>query len=28
MALIACTECGNQVSTGANACPSCGYPVA
>jgi membrane protein YdbS with pleckstrin-like domain len=28
MALIACTECGNQVSTQANACPSCGYPVA
>lgn len=28
MALIACAECGNQVSTEANACPSCGYPVA
>ncbi len=28
MSLIACTECGNQVSTEANACPSCGYPVA
>jgi len=28
MALIACTECGNQVSTEASACPSCGYPVA
>jgi uncharacterized membrane protein YdbT with pleckstrin-like domain len=28
MALIACTECGNQVSTEAKACPSCGYPVA
>jgi len=28
MALIACTECGNQVSTEANACPSCGYPSA
>ena len=28
MALITCLECGNQVSTEANACPSCGYPVA
>jgi membrane protein YdbS with pleckstrin-like domain len=28
MALIACGECGNQVSTQAKACPSCGYPVA
>lgn len=28
MALITCTECGNPVSTEANACPSCGYPVA
>jgi membrane protein YdbS with pleckstrin-like domain len=28
MALIACEECGNQVSTEDNACPSCGYPVA
>lgn len=28
MALIACAECGNQVSAEANACPSCGYPVA
>jgi len=28
MALITCPECGNQVSTEANACPSCGYPVA
>src|ERR1700687_3182589 len=28
MALIACTECGNQVSTEASACASCGFPVA
>lgn len=28
MALIACSECGKQVSTEAKACPSCGYPVA
>jgi membrane protein YdbS with pleckstrin-like domain len=28
MALIACRECGNQVSTEATACPSCGFPVA
>ena len=28
MALIACPECGNQVSTAAKACPNCGYPVA
>ncbi len=27
MALIACPECGNQVSTRATACPSCGCPV-
>jgi uncharacterized membrane protein YdbT with pleckstrin-like domain len=26
--LIACAECGSQVSTEANACPSCGYPLA
>jgi membrane protein YdbS with pleckstrin-like domain len=25
--LIACTECGRQVSTAAAACPSCGHPV-
>lgn len=28
MALIACSECGNQVSIRAAACPSCGAPVA
>jgi len=28
MALIACPECGKQVSTTAKACPNCGYPVA
>jgi uncharacterized membrane protein YdbT with pleckstrin-like domain len=28
MALIACPECGNQISTEAKACPTCGYPVA
>ena len=27
MSLIACTECGKQVSTEANTCPSCGCPV-
>jgi len=28
MALINCPECGKQVSTAANACPACGFPVA
>lgn len=28
MALIDCPECGKQVSTAAQACPNCGYPVA
>jgi len=28
MALIACPECGNQVSTAARTCPACGYPLA
>jgi membrane protein YdbS with pleckstrin-like domain len=28
MALIECPECGNQVSTAAPTCPSCGFPVA
>jgi len=28
MALITCPECGKQVSTEANTCPGCGYPVA
>jgi uncharacterized membrane protein YdbT with pleckstrin-like domain len=28
MALIDCPECGNQVSTAAPTCPSCGFPVA
>ena len=27
MALIKCTECGNEVSTKAKACPNCGAPV-
>lgn len=28
MALIACAECGNQVSDKASACPKCGAPTA
>lgn len=28
MALMACPECGRQVSTEAKACPGCGYPLA
>lgn len=28
MALIACPECGRQISTEARACPACGYPLA
>lgn len=28
MALTACKECGNQVSTLAASCPKCGAPVA
>lgn len=28
MALIACPECGKQVSTAAKACPGCGFPLA
>ena len=28
MALIACPECGKQISTEAKTCPSCGYPLA
>ena len=28
MALIACPECGNQVSTDAKVCPACGFPLA
>jgi membrane protein YdbS with pleckstrin-like domain len=28
MSLVACPECGQQVSTAAKACPGCGYPVA
>jgi len=27
MALIACPECGGQVSTSAATCPACGYPI-
>ncbi|RYF32898.1 MAG: zinc ribbon domain-containing protein [Comamonadaceae bacterium] len=27
MALVACSECGKQVSTQAASCPSCGAPV-
>ncbi|MBR6950864.1 MAG: hypothetical protein IKH56_03925 [Oscillospiraceae bacterium] len=27
MALISCPECGKQVSTMAEACPNCGYPI-
>ncbi len=28
MALIECSECGNQVSDKATACPKCGAPIA
>jgi uncharacterized membrane protein YdbT with pleckstrin-like domain len=28
MAMIACPECGREVSTAAKACPACGFPVA
>ncbi|MCX6899432.1 MAG: zinc ribbon domain-containing protein [Verrucomicrobia bacterium] len=28
MALINCPECAKQVSTSAQSCPSCGYPIA
>lgn len=27
MALIKCPECGKEVSTEAEACPNCGYPI-
>jgi len=27
MALIACPECGHQVSTAAKICPACGFPL-
>lgn len=27
MALIDCPECGRQVSSAAEACPQCGYPI-
>lgn len=27
MALIKCPECGKEVSTSADACPHCGYPI-
>ncbi len=25
MAIVSCSECGASVSTGARACPNCGY---
>lgn len=28
MALVACPECGHQVSSAANSCPHCGHPLA
>ena len=28
MPLIACPECGREVSTAAKSCPACGFPVA
>src|SRR6476660_8680035 len=28
MALVACPECGSQVSTEAKVCPGCGFPLA
>ncbi len=28
MALIKCPECGNDVSTSAQSCPKCGFPIA
>jgi membrane protein YdbS with pleckstrin-like domain/ribosomal protein L37E len=28
MSLIACPECGKQISTEAKSCPACGYPLA
>ena len=28
MPLIACPECGREVSTSAKSCPACGFPVA
>ena len=28
MALIACPECGREISTAAKSCPVCGFPVA
>lgn len=27
MALISCPECGGQLSSAAEACPHCGYPI-
>ena len=27
MALIKCSECGNEISDKADKCPNCGYPV-
>ena len=27
MALIKCPECGKDVSTSAEACPHCGFPI-
>lgn len=28
MALISCPECGTQVSSNAQSCPKCAYPIA
>lgn len=28
MPLIVCPDCSHKVSTSANACPNCGYPIA
>ena len=28
MALLECSECGRQVSSRAEQCPGCGYPIA
>ena len=28
MSLIKCLECGHQISSNAESCPKCGYPIA